>query len=85
MGGRDDTKPRRRKGAGSLYRRADTGAWVARVEGPPEIGGRRRRKAVPRRTKPEARIELRKLLIALDADQERTLAPERTLADWARE
>lgn len=54
----------RDKGTGSLSKRKD-GMWIASIELPPGIDGKRRRKTVARKDRGEAQRELRKMVADL--------------------
>lgn len=49
----------RGKGEGAIYKRAKDGAWVATIELPPGLGGKRRRKYIVRQDKGEVIKEMR--------------------------
>ncbi len=59
-------KPRRTKGDGALYKRAD-GMWLGRVELPPGEGNKRRYKYVSSKDRNAAIRELKKLRAEVDA------------------
>lgn len=54
----------RDKGSGSLTKRKD-GMWIASIELPPGLDGRRRRKQIARKDRGEAQRELRKMVAEL--------------------
>lgn len=51
----------RGKGEGAVYKRASDGMWCTSIELPPGLDGKRRRKVVCRKRKPDVMTELRKI------------------------
>lgn len=76
------TRPRRAKGDGTLFKRAD-GYWVGGIELPPK-DGKRRFKRVVRKDRNEAIAVLRQLRKDLDAGVIAT-SPSTTVANWLDE
>lgn len=76
------TPPRRDKGAGSIFQRAQDGMWVARIELPSDGRGRRRRQVV-RARKSDAVTALRALRAELDRSGDLPTASP-TLETWLR-
>lgn len=64
-GRRKQAKPRRRKGDGGVYQRAD-GLWCVSLELPEGLDGKRRRKVICRRDKAAVISELRKAKTELE-------------------
>ena len=75
-----ETKPRRGRGDGTLFKRAD-GYWVGGIEMPPGPDGKRRLKRIVRKSRNDAVAELRKLKKDLDAGRI-TGARSTTLERW---
>lgn len=72
----------RGKGEGSVYKRASDGMWCTSIELPPGLDGKRRRKVICRKNKPDVVTELRKVQAELS---KRGDLPTNsiTLAKWA--
>jgi len=64
---RKQAKPRRRKGDGGVYQRAD-GLWCVSLELPEGLDGKRRRKVICRRSKQDAVEELAKAKAELESN-----------------
>lgn len=73
-------KPRRGRGDGTLYKRAD-GLWVGGVELPAGANGQRRQRRVTAKSRNGAIEKLRKLQAAVTAGQVPT-APSTTVEKW---
>lgn len=76
----DENKPRRPRGDGGLYQRAD-GYWVGVVELPAGSDGKRRRKRVVRRDRNAAIAELKKLRNDVDGGRI-AVTGNTTVAKW---
>jgi len=75
----------RGKGEGSVYKRASDGMWCTSIELPPGLDGKRRRKVVCRKSKPDVVAELRKVQaeLAKRGDlQTNSITLERWAAHW---
>jgi len=72
----------RGKGEGSIYKRASDGMWCTSIELPPGLDGKRRRKVVCRKNKPDVVAELRKIQAEL-AKRGDLQTNSITLAKWA--
>lgn len=77
---RDDEKPRRDRGTGSIYQRGD-GRWVAQVENGWTPNGRRRYRRVTAPNKESARIKL-KALSKEQLDGQTSVDPRTTVKAW---
>lgn len=66
---RKQAKPRRRKGEGGVYQRAD-GLWCVSLELPEGLDGKRRRKVICRRSKDDALAELERVKSELSSKPE---------------
>lgn len=71
----------RDKGTGGLHKRKSDGMWVATIELPRDIDGKRRRKQVVRKNRGDAQKELRALQLQL-ADSGNLVTRKQRLADW---
>lgn len=72
----------RGKGEGAVYKRASDGMWCTSIELPPGLDGKRRRKVVCRKNKPDVVTEMRKIQAEL-AKHGDLPTNSITLAKWA--
>lgn len=80
MTAKPDKQKRRARGDGGLFQRAD-GTWIGRVELPPGIDGKRRRRQVASKSFDTAATEFRKLRAAVDEGRI-AVTGNTTVAKW---